>query len=59
MTTQEKVQLETIKQLLMQVIDTNPKLASYQKQMAKDNLEIASQKTDWVVDLMRMLGWWK
>lgn len=59
MTIQEKTQLETIERLLAQAIDNNPNLPSHQKQMAKDNLEVASQHTDWVVDMMRMLGWWR
>ena len=43
--------------MLKQAIDTNPNLTMEQRQIVKDNIDIAAQKADWIIDMMRMCGY--
>ena len=56
-TEQERTQHEAIKSILKQAILSNQNLNDYQKQMVKDNIDIAAQQADWIVDMMRMCGY--
>ena len=59
MTTQEKLQLETLKTLLKQAVQSNPNLTVIQKQTVMNNIDRAALQTDWIVDIARMCGWLK
>lgn len=56
---EENAQHEAIKALLKQAIQSNPNLTMQQKQIASMNLDIAAQKADWIIDMMRMCGYLK
>ena len=57
-TEQEKLQHEAIKVLMKQTVLANPKLTDYQKRMAIDNIDRAAQKADWIIEMIRMCGYY-
>ena len=58
-TPQERLQHEAIKNLLKQVIQSNPNLTHHQKQMAMNNIDLAAMNADWIVEMLKMCGWLK
>lgn len=52
----EVLEHEVIKNLLKLYIMNNPNLTMAQKQMAKDNIDHAAQKADWVIEVLRGCG---
>ncbi len=59
MTTQEKLQHETIKASLKQAIQNNPNLTPDQKQIVCDNIDRAALQVDWILEIAQMCGWMK
>ncbi len=52
----ETLEHEVIKDLLKLYIMNNPNLLPEQKQMAKDNIDRAAQKADWIIEVLRGCG---
>ena len=59
MNEQETLRNEALKSILKQIIQTNPNLTDFQKQMAMDIIDRAAQQADWIINMMRMCGFLK
>ena len=55
----ERIQRETIKQLLKQAVYNNPNLTQMQKQLVSENIDRAAIQTDWIITMMKMCGYLK
>ena len=55
-TEQERIQRETLKQLLKQFVENNPRFTPFQKQIAKENIDRAESGLDsWYDKSLRIL----
>ena len=57
MTANELAQHEAIKVLLKQAVENNPNLTQQQKMIAKNNIDVAAQQADWIIEMLRMCGY--
>ena len=57
MTPTETAQHEAIKALFKQAIDNNPNLTQQQKMVAKNNIDVAAQQADWIMEMMKLCGY--
>lgn len=53
----EKLQRETIKNLMKMVVINNQNLDSCQKQMAIERIDEAATKADWVMEVLTRCGY--
>lgn len=53
----EQSQHEAIKTLLKQAVDNNPTLSELQKHLVKQQIDIAAQQADWVMEILKQCGW--
>lgn len=53
----EKLQRETIKNLMKMVVINNQKLDSCQKQMAIKRIDEAATKADWLMEVLTQCGY--
>ena len=52
----EQAQHEALKTLLKQIVDCNANLTPMQKQFAKERIDQAALKADWVMEILRQCG---
>lgn len=57
MTDEEIRQHETIKELLKQVVDINPNIPVWQKQLVKQRIDVSAQQADWILEIFKQNGW--
>lgn len=57
MSPEEYSEHEAIKRMLKQIIDNNCQLTEEQKFVAKQNVDIASQQADWLIEILRACGY--
>lgn len=57
MTPAKQAHHEAIKSLLKQAVDNNPNLSSFQKQIVKQRIDVASQQTNWIMENLRQCGY--
>lgn len=57
MSPEEYSEHEAIKRMLKQIIDNNCQLTEEQKLIAKQNVDIASQQADWIIEILRACGY--
>lgn len=57
MTDEEIRQHETIKELLKQVVDFNPNIPVWQKQLVKQRIDVSAQQADWILEIFKQNGW--
>lgn len=57
MTANELAQHEAIKVLLKQAVENNSHLTQQQKMIAKNNIDVAAQQADWIIEMLRICGY--
>ena len=57
MTANELAQHEAIKVLLKQAVENNSHLMQQQKMIAKNNIDVAAQQADWIIEMLRICGY--
>ena len=57
MTANELAQHEAIKALLKKAVDNNLNLTQQQKMIAKNNIDVAAQQADWIIEMLRICGY--
>ena len=55
----EKINHEIVKNVLKMSVMNNVKLSQYQKQQALNNIDMAAQQADWVMEMLKMCGYIK
>ena len=56
MNEKEKIEQELIINVIKMGIMNNPNLSEIQKQQAMNNIDIASKKVDWFIEMLRQCG---
>lgn len=59
MNLQEQLEHEAIKSMLKLIISNNTQLSNEQKQIAMNNVEMASHQADWLVEILKTCGYLK
>ncbi len=55
----KKINHEIVKNVLKMSVMNNVQLSQHQKQQALNNIDMAAQQADWVMEMLKMCGYIK